>query len=383
MFEAIGRFSYRFRWFVIGLWVVLFGVSVIATPLLADVLQGGFGNPDAPAQQAAALVQSKFEQGPTNMLVVFQSDDLQATDEAFQSAQQEALDGLTAAGIPDLQSIQTYGSTGNPLLISEDGRSSVAVLNFSAPSEDVQKEVERIREALPDTGLATLRDRRAGRERGSHRLLLRRPAARGGVRAARGPARPHLRVRQSGVGGAARRHRRAGRDRHSRRHVPHRTGHEHVHLRHEHRHLAGAGGCHRLRALHRVPLSGRTAPGCHHGRGGGGDERPGRTIRLLQRHRGDGRRGGAGVLPLAGAALARYRRRAGGLLLDGGLAHLHACADGRARPSGQLAQHHQAARCARVPPLETAGPASCSRSPGSPSSPLWCSSPSWPPPPSP
>ena len=68
MFEAIGRFSYRFRWFVIGLWVVLFGVSVIATPLLADVLQGGFSDPDAPAQQAAALVQSKFEQGPTNML---------------------------------------------------------------------------------------------------------------------------------------------------------------------------------------------------------------------------------------------------------------------------------------------------------------------------
>ena len=79
---------------------------------------------------------------------MFRSDELQATDEAFQSAQQEALDGLTAAGIPDLESIQTYGSTGNPLLISEDGRSSVAVLNFSAPSEDVQKEVERIREAL-------------------------------------------------------------------------------------------------------------------------------------------------------------------------------------------------------------------------------------------
>ncbi len=155
MFEAIGRFSYRFRWFVIGLWAVLFGVSVIATPLLADVLQGGFGNPDAPAQQAAALVQSKFEQGPTNMLVVFQSDELQATDETFQSAQQEALDGLMAAGIPGLQSIQTYSSTGNPLLISEDGRSSVAVLDFAASSEDVQKEVERIREALQDTGLRT------------------------------------------------------------------------------------------------------------------------------------------------------------------------------------------------------------------------------------
>ena len=154
MFEALGRFSYRFRWFVIGLWVVLFGVSVAATPLLADVLQGGFNDPDAPAQQAGVLVQSEFAQGPTNLLIVFQSDEWQATDEAFQAAQQAALDALIAADIPHLQTIQTYASTGNPLLVSDDGRSSVAVLDFAASSQDVQKDVQRIRAALPDTGLS-------------------------------------------------------------------------------------------------------------------------------------------------------------------------------------------------------------------------------------
>ncbi len=153
MFEAIGRFAYRFRWLVIGVWVVLFGVSVVATPWLADVLQGGFNNPDAPAQQAAALVEERFEQGPTNLLIVFRSEELQATDAAFQEAERRALAGLSATGIPDLESVQTYSNTGSASFVSRDGKSSVAVLTFSAPLQDIQGEVEAIRAALRDTEL--------------------------------------------------------------------------------------------------------------------------------------------------------------------------------------------------------------------------------------
>ena len=62
MFEALGRFSCRFKWLVIGLWVVLFGVSLAATPFLEDVLTGGFADPDAPGARAGALLSTvKFE----------------------------------------------------------------------------------------------------------------------------------------------------------------------------------------------------------------------------------------------------------------------------------------------------------------------------------
>lgn len=153
MFEAIGRFSYRFRWLVIAIWIVLFGVSVVATPWLADVLKGGFANPNAPGQQAATIIEAKFEQGPTNLLILFKSATLQATSAEFQAAEKRALEGLTAAQIPALESIQTYATTGSPQLISKDGMSSVAVLNFSASQAEIQKEVERIRELLRDTQL--------------------------------------------------------------------------------------------------------------------------------------------------------------------------------------------------------------------------------------
>ena len=153
MFEAIGRFSYRFRWVVIAVWIVLFGVSVVATPFLADVLQGSFANPDAPAQQAGALIQEKFQQGPTTLLVVFRTATLDARSPEFQSAEKLALDGLTAAQIPHLGSVQTYANTGSTQLISKDGKSSVAVLNFTASLQAIQRGVEQIRGALNGTEL--------------------------------------------------------------------------------------------------------------------------------------------------------------------------------------------------------------------------------------
>lgn len=150
MFESMGRFVHRFKWVVIGVWVVLFGVSVVATPLLGDVLTGSFANPNTPSSQAGALIQQKFEQGPTQVLVVFKGDALEAVGPEFQAAEREALDGIQAAGIPHLQSIQTYANTDSPLFVSEDGHSSAAVLNFDASQEVVQGQVEQIRAALKD-----------------------------------------------------------------------------------------------------------------------------------------------------------------------------------------------------------------------------------------
>lgn len=155
MFEALGRFSYRFRWVVIGVWIVLFGVSVVATPFLEDVLTGGFSNPEAPGMQAGALIQDKFAQGPTTLVVVFKSDTLEATSELFEAAQQASLDELRKAEIPHLETIQTYSSTGSSLMLSDDNRSSVAVLSFSGSQQDVQAELKKIRRALRSVALET------------------------------------------------------------------------------------------------------------------------------------------------------------------------------------------------------------------------------------
>jgi RND superfamily putative drug exporter len=156
MFEALGRFSYRFRWYVIAVWVAVFAVSIIATPYLEGVLKGGFADPNSSAEKAGALIEQKFNQGPTNLAVVFQSDTLRATSEEFQSLEKQALAKLTAARIANLTGTDTYASTGNALMISKDGKSSVAVLYFSADLQTVQDEVARVRQTLQNGGLKTI-----------------------------------------------------------------------------------------------------------------------------------------------------------------------------------------------------------------------------------
>jgi len=155
MFEALGRFAHRFRWFVIGFWILVFAISVIATPYLEDVLTGGFSDPDAPAEKAGTLIEEKFAQGPTTLAVVFKSPTLDATSADFQAMEEEALDSLQAAGIADLASVQSYASTGTSLMVSDDRHSSVAVLSFYASLQSVQGQVERIRKAVSGTELTT------------------------------------------------------------------------------------------------------------------------------------------------------------------------------------------------------------------------------------
>ena len=155
MFEALGKFSYRFRWYVIAFWIVVFAVSIIATPYLENVLTGGFADPNSPAEKAGVLIEEKFSQGPTTLAVIFESDTLQANSEQFQNLEKKALDGLTEAKIANLSGMDTYASTGNALMISADGKRSVAVLNFSADLQAVQDEVARVRQTLRDGELKT------------------------------------------------------------------------------------------------------------------------------------------------------------------------------------------------------------------------------------
>jgi putative drug exporter of the RND superfamily len=155
MFEALGKFSYRFRWYVIAFWVVIFAISVIAAPHLESVLNGGFADPNAPAGKAGALIEQKFSQGPTNLAVIFHSDTLEATSQAFQDLEKQALARLTDAKVADLTGVDTYETAGNTLMISSDGKSSVAVLNFSADLQTVQDQVGHIRQTLQNDELQT------------------------------------------------------------------------------------------------------------------------------------------------------------------------------------------------------------------------------------
>lgn len=154
MLAALGRLSCRFSWLVVVVWVALFAGGLAATPQLSHVLRGGgFTNADSPAQQTLGLIQKHLKLGRTTVVVVFAGDTLAARSPEFQRDEQQALARLTAAKIPGLQSTATYSNSGAAQLVSQDGRSSVAILTFATSTQAVQQQTDKIRAALRNTEL--------------------------------------------------------------------------------------------------------------------------------------------------------------------------------------------------------------------------------------
>jgi len=184
-FAAIGRFAYRFRWYIVGVWCVAFVLGLVATFYLGDVLKGGgFEDEDSPSQQAAALIHERLGTGFTTMQVVFSSqlyngdaqtgdggqdadgaqdggttgaqtadEPLTADDAAFTEAMETALADLQPGSLPGLTQVVAFAPDGSPQLVSDNGTTAVAVLVFDASKYEVQEHVDEVRALLNDTAL--------------------------------------------------------------------------------------------------------------------------------------------------------------------------------------------------------------------------------------
>ena len=156
MFAALGRFSYRRRHLVVILWSLAFLAGLLGTLSLPSQLKGGgFTRPDSPSQEGQREMQKRLGFGPARLTVVFASDHLDARSPGFRAQIDEALADIDAQRFPGLIAVQTAASTGDPDFISRDGRSTFAVLEFNASTEQVQGQVEGVRRALRPTELTT------------------------------------------------------------------------------------------------------------------------------------------------------------------------------------------------------------------------------------
>jgi RND superfamily putative drug exporter len=167
VFAAIGRLSYRYRWPVVVVWVIAFGTGLLLTTRLPSELKGGgFADPGSPAQVALELMNDKLHTGLSTVSVVFTepaegnatgvsslSAGEGARGAAFQAAEARALARITPQSVPGLQTVQTYATTGDPTLVSKDGKAAAAVLVFDITLEEAQKQVPRVRSLLQSDGL--------------------------------------------------------------------------------------------------------------------------------------------------------------------------------------------------------------------------------------
>ena len=143
IFAAVGRFDYRFRRVlpIIGL-ALMIGINVWATTSGGTLIQGGWVIDGSQEQRAAALIADRFGNDATLMLVVYQDPAGDAASDAFQAKIGASLArvGKDAA----VSSVQTYGGTRLPALLSTDGTTTMAIVTLKQSVEDAVNDAGRL-----------------------------------------------------------------------------------------------------------------------------------------------------------------------------------------------------------------------------------------------
>jgi RND superfamily putative drug exporter len=151
MFEALGRVMYRRRRWVVALSVafVVFA-GVWGTGVFSAMTGGGFEDPDSDSSRAGEVAVRELGRDSSDVVVLYRSDDTTVDDPSFEAAVDDSLRAL-----PDglVDKTTTFWSTGSPGLVSNDRRSTFAVLQLT-DGED-EEAIAQVRDDLSAPGLET------------------------------------------------------------------------------------------------------------------------------------------------------------------------------------------------------------------------------------
>jgi RND superfamily putative drug exporter len=156
VFRSLGRFVYRWRWFVALFWGALLVTSVFFAPNLSERLKGGgFDGANSDAEKVQEILLQDFGASPATLTVVFEgaADGPPADSREFGEAEDRALRDVRA--LREVSGVATYSGTGDPLFLSKDRRKSYAVVSFGVPIDETQDLVEEVRGRVRSDELTT------------------------------------------------------------------------------------------------------------------------------------------------------------------------------------------------------------------------------------
>jgi RND superfamily putative drug exporter len=150
MFYHLGKYVVRYRWWIVGFWLLAIAVALPFAPQASNVLQaGGFISPNSESQRAVDLLTQKIGLPQTVVQVIFTSKTLSAYDPRFVQESQQALAGLRSWS--EVSSITSF--TDNPRQISLDqhaGYANVALKIDPNSAPELLPELEQRLSKVPD-----------------------------------------------------------------------------------------------------------------------------------------------------------------------------------------------------------------------------------------
>jgi uncharacterized membrane protein YdfJ with MMPL/SSD domain len=148
MFFHLGKIVTRFRWLIVGLWMVAIAIALPFAPQATQVLHsGGFVSPDFESEQAINLLAQKLHFNPTIVQVIFTSSRYSADSPEFTQEAQQALTRMR--NWSEVSSIISF--TDNPRQISFDRHAGYVNVLLKADPDTAPKLVPQLEGRLQST----------------------------------------------------------------------------------------------------------------------------------------------------------------------------------------------------------------------------------------
>ena len=151
MLTRLAAFVIRFRWWVIGGWMVVFLVSVPFAPRVTSQLKHGFGDLDTESRAALSLVDKELGFTESSVTLVFSSETLDVDDPAYAEAMEQAIAPLRQ--LPEVVRVVTYYTVPGDTFVADDRRTTYAFVELDASVDEAVDLVEPIRSRLGETEL--------------------------------------------------------------------------------------------------------------------------------------------------------------------------------------------------------------------------------------
>src|SRR2546422_2697172 len=123
MFYHLGKIATRFRWLILGIWMVAIAIALPFAPQAGQVLHsGGFVSPDVESERAVGLLVQKLHLNLTIVQVIFTSQRYDAYSPQFIQESQQALASVRSWS--EVSGVISF--TDNPRQISLDRHAAYA-----------------------------------------------------------------------------------------------------------------------------------------------------------------------------------------------------------------------------------------------------------------
>jgi trehalose monomycolate/heme transporter len=153
MFEALGRGTYRRRWWVIAAAIAFLAFAGMwGTGVFSQLSGGGFDDPGSDSYKAAQTAAAKLGRDDADVIVLYRSADRTVDDPAYRQAVTGTIDRLPKDVV---ERTTTFWGTGAPQLVGADRHSTYVVLGLRGDEQGRTDGLQAIEGSLAAPGLDT------------------------------------------------------------------------------------------------------------------------------------------------------------------------------------------------------------------------------------